>query len=360
MITARTLFRKKSVILIFISICTLLIVGSSLIYNIYLTTMTEMYPSVVNNLGVVRGTAQKLVKAETNGIVDDASIQKLDLIFADFNSRKIDMYNKHSSLRTLVAELNHTWEELKFHIVSFRKEPTAENRILLLSKSEEFWTISNSAVFLSQGIAEDAIKNNRILYFLSSANIIIVLIIIIMVKRYVHDNLEYAARHDSLTGLYNRAHFYGRLKSTVERSRKGGRVIAIILYDIDHFKRVNDTYGHDVGDDVLRELSALSVAVIRENEAVLARVGGEEFAILLEGSDAAPARIIAERIRQKVETHTFAAVGSITISLGVAAMIPEDTIDTLVKRADEALYEAKRKGRNRTEVYHPGINSTDS
>jgi len=164
-----------------------------------------------------------------------------------------------------------------------------------------------------------------------------------------HDKLERIAVTDRLTGLYNRTKLDAAFASELARVERYGESVAIILADIDHFKSVNDTYGHQVGDSVLGEFAAILHKLTRETDTA-GRWGGEEFLIICAHVDLQGARALAERIRAAVAEHAFAVVGQRTCSFGVAGYRPGDTADTMVKRADEALYEAKQQGRNRVEL----------
>ena len=158
--------------------------------------------------------------------------------------------------------------------------------------------------------------------------------------------LKNVAQTDHLTGLCNRMKFEKSLKRALEMYKRYGHRFSLILFDIDHFKSVNDTYGHDVGDDVLREISTLVSERMRQTD-IVARWGGEEFIILLPEADRRTAEEIAEGVRSKVEQHPFEAVEHITVSLGVTVITDTDTEASIIKRADEALYHAKAAGRNR-------------
>lgn len=156
---------------------------------------------------------------------------------------------------------------------------------------------------------------------------------------------------DGLTRLYNRHYLDTHLKNLVRQAVEQGRNLSAVMMDMDHFKAVNDTYGHDVGDEVLRELAAIIVRTIRSAD-LAARYGGEEFVILMPETDAARAYEASERLRKAVETAPFAishADGVIhkTVSIGYATMMENDTPETLLKRADMALYQAKNAGRNK-------------
>lgn len=155
---------------------------------------------------------------------------------------------------------------------------------------------------------------------------------------------------DPLTGLHNRR----ELTSTLEAWTREQRFFSVIALDIDHFKRVNDTYGHDIGDHVLQTLAQLMRESSRADD-VLCRVGGEEFLLLLPNTSLHTASQVAERLRVVVEHHRMDPVGHITISLGVAHCPPDGIVQAehVLKQADDLLYRAKNKGRNRVEVADP-------
>jgi diguanylate cyclase (GGDEF)-like protein len=125
--------------------------------------------------------------------------------------------------------------------------------------------------------------------------------------------------------------------------------LSMIMFDIDHFKKVNDTYGHTVGDYVLQTLTEIVKESLRETD-YLVRWGGEEFIIIAPETDIEKAEVLAERIRKGTEKYIFDQAGAITISLGVAQLKKDDTEDTFIKRVDDAMYLAKQNGRNRVEV----------
>jgi diguanylate cyclase (GGDEF)-like protein len=162
-----------------------------------------------------------------------------------------------------------------------------------------------------------------------------------------------SATRDALTQAYNRRYFNERLAAEWAWSARHGTPCAIVGIDADHFKRVNDGYGHAAGDLVLKELVATIHRVVRKED-IVARVGGEEFLVLARATTRPQAAVLAERIRVAVEAHTIAFGATplfITISLGVAVSNDEGvaTPDQLVLRADELLYRAKQNGRNRVE-----------
>ncbi|WLR98972.1 PleD family two-component system response regulator [Shinella sumterensis] len=167
----------------------------------------------------------------------------------------------------------------------------------------------------------------------------------------VRQTIELAVT-DGLTGLHNRRYLDNHLKLLIDRAAARGRALAVCITDIDRFKLVNDTYGHDAGDVVLREFASRVRSAVRGAD-LACRYGGEEFVLVMPDTTPDMAAGVAERLRAIVESEPFRIPGtdvalSVTASLGIAAMLPGgDTPDALLKRADNALYEAKRSGRNR-------------
>ncbi|HXU94009.1 MAG TPA: diguanylate cyclase [Gallionella sp.] len=161
--------------------------------------------------------------------------------------------------------------------------------------------------------------------------------------------LELQATTDTLTGALNRLKFNDILSQEIKRARRYHTPLSLIMYDIDHFKRVNDTYGHQAGDSVLVQLTSLVADHVRESDS-LARWGGEEFMIVVPHLNGSEAARLAEKLRELVEATGFAGVGRLSCSFGVAQFDPDDTADTLTGRADQALYLAKAGGRNRVVI----------
>jgi two-component system, cell cycle response regulator len=158
------------------------------------------------------------------------------------------------------------------------------------------------------------------------------------------------AIRDGLTGLYNHRHLHEVLHVEVERARRYGRELALVFADVDHFKRYNDTHGHQHGDQVLRSIAEILRRNVRETD-IVARWGGEEFVIVAPETRAGEGVEIAEKLRHLVAQFPFHGReampgGSVTISAGVAVLQPGLTQETLVRSADEAVYRAKERGRN--------------
>jgi two-component system cell cycle response regulator len=170
-------------------------------------------------------------------------------------------------------------------------------------------------------------------------------------RQTVQESLE-AAITDPLTGLYNRRYMTHHLGTLVAQHNETGKPVSLLVLDIDYFKPVNDTHGHAVGDDVLKEFARRMQANVRGVD-LACRMGGEEFVVVMPDTDVALAYSIAERLRQQIADRAFAAAQGavelkITVSIGVAATLGiADDASALLERADQALYRAKREGRNR-------------
>ena len=152
---------------------------------------------------------------------------------------------------------------------------------------------------------------------------------------------------DTLTGIKNLRFFKKKIKEEMYSAKRYGNNLSLVMLDIDHFKSINDNYGHDIGDTVLVEYTKLISSNLRESD-IFSRTGGEEFMIILPHSDIENASNIAEKLRKKIENHKLTV--PITMSLGVTEYIKDEDEETFIKRVDDALYKAKDEGRNRVVV----------
>lgn len=168
-------------------------------------------------------------------------------------------------------------------------------------------------------------------------------------RKRLEGRLRYLARHDPLTDLFNRTAFEARLDEEWQRAQRYGTGFALVMFDLDHFKEVNDRYGHGTGDQALREVGRLAREELRASDTI-GRWGGEEFLILLPETGVEGAACLAERLRRRIAEHPFRGPDRITVSLGVALHRSGQTQEDLLKGLDNALYRAKEAGRNRVET----------
>ena len=190
--------------------------------------------------------------------------------------------------------------------------------------------------------------SNWITFAASISGIVIVFFYLILV-RILKDKI--AEIHemsitDALTRIYNRKKFNESLEMEIRRTKRYGGVLSVIMFDIDHFKLINDKFGHDAGDMVLVSMAEIVCRAVRTTD-LFARWGGEEFMVLTPGTGQKETADFAERIRMDIEAHSFKPVGSVTSSFGVAAFNEYDTVESFLKRVDNALYKAKESGRNK-------------
>ncbi len=209
--------------------------------------------------------------------------------------------------------------------------------------------ISSEPVAYFIGISE---QDNVITFYDSVGRDILLvsaLFILLFVSTFIYQKkqyeLEILSSTDKLTGLYNRHKLVEIAEREVERFERYDSSISVVLLDIDLFKRINDQYGHGIGDEVLVQMGEVLKETVRKQD-IVARWGGEEFLMLLIETGLEEAAIIAERCRKNIEAHLFPKVGQVTASLGVATIQEKESLDTLINRADLAMYEAKTSGRN--------------
>ena len=193
---------------------------------------------------------------------------------------------------------------------------------------------------------EDMVKlGNTIFKFLPAGELEILL----------YGNLGIAAHTDPLTLIYNKGYLLEALDAEFKRARALHLYLSVLFFDLDHFRNINNTYGHDAGDFALKEFTALIRTGHLRPKDIFARYGGEEFVVLLGGTGPRAAAEMAERLRAAIESHTFTYEGNrlpITTSLGVAALDPTmESSMVLLKAADMAMYQAKQAGRNRVAIY---------
>jgi diguanylate cyclase (GGDEF)-like protein len=205
-------------------------------------------------------------------------------------------------------------------------------------------TFKNQFEFMQQSVTLAPIRDDNNLIY----NICMIVQDVTDIVSYEKKLLDLTIK-DALTGAFNRRYLEMRLKDEFERHKRHAQQLSMVMFDIDFFKKVNDTYGHQCGDFILQSL----VSIIRQNTRkidCLARYGGEEFCCLLPETDLDQAIQLAERFRSSIETHQNMfkeQVIPITISLGVSKLAEGDTEESFIKKADDALYEAKKSGRNK-------------
>ena len=184
-----------------------------------------------------------------------------------------------------------------------------------------------------------------------SAELIASALGIVVKSLFLVEETQMLALTDGLTGLYNRRHAAKRLEEEIARSKRNETGLCVAMCDVDHFKAINDEFGHSAGDRVLQQIAASLTEYVRRND-IVARWGGEEFLVIFSEIKLTAARIVAERLRGRLASTPKVEGGpdQITVSVGLATLGPNTTAETLIEQADQALYRAKARGRNRVEV----------
>ncbi|HSO31604.1 MAG TPA: diguanylate cyclase, partial [Labilithrix sp.] len=244
-----------------------------------------------------------------------------------------------------------SWEVLK----KLRSDPeTASIPVLLLTEGPP--SEADMLKMLEQGVSDHLTKPLSGMLLCAKVRVVCERS---RAERELKNKLRFAldnAAHDALTGLFNRRYFERRLKEECAHAKRHRRPFAIVMLDLDHFKLVNDTYGHEDGDRVLRHVAEVAQAQLREDD-VPCRYGGEEFVLLLRGTTGMAARVVANRLRANLAAKPIPLGPKdeprhVTFSAGVAAADERNAYnaDSVMARADAALYRAKRAGRNRVET----------
>jgi diguanylate cyclase (GGDEF)-like protein len=222
-----------------------------------------------------------------------------------------------------------------------------------LIEYDQIKDISGQAIGYFFSVSEDEQIANLIqARDLSLLLIAIVYFMLLLMIHYVNrrdKEIMQVAMYDQLTEIYNRRSFFELAHVEVEKNNRSNQPLAVAIFDIDHFKMVNDRFGHHVGDQVLRELAQIIKASIRSYD-IFARLGGEEFILLMPETNQKVALLVMERIRLMVLNHSFQTAEKITISIGLTEKKQNESLDATIVRADTAMYTAKGNGRNRTEL----------
>lgn len=192
-------------------------------------------------------------------------------------------------------------------------------------------------VHKDDGAIAQVLSITHIAYFALGLFVLVSLVLTLMV--HIYRLKAHAAEIDTLTGIYNR-------RGCMKRLKNGDKRYALLYIDIDHFKSINDRFGHDTGDEVLKEVARLITAHIRKDD-VFCRHGGEEFLLFISNASKEQALKVAQKLRKHIELHKFEKVGHVTVSVGIAIREKNESIGSLISRADKNLYKAKEQGRNR-------------
>ena len=302
----------------------------------------------INSIGYIRGSSQRLVK-NIPLKQKQAIIKEVEHKFYELNTFYIvnnKSYLEQTDFSLHYQKLISIWATLRTSIL--------ENNLSdkeLIELSENSWKTADNTANISEDISRLKYNESMLVFFAIGSFIFLLLIFtIILIYTKVKNTLEVNVIQDPLTKLYNRTHLLKTTEKTIKSFKRNKDPFSLLFIDIDHFKPINDIFGHSVGDKVLIDFSKLLQHFLREDD-IAFRYGGEEFIVLVKHANASSSYILAERIRKNVETFNFSTEFFVTISLGISEYKEGDTIDDIINHADKMMYKAKAEGRNRTCIY---------
>lgn len=341
------------ILLSIILIC--ILIGGYLVVDQLKVLRNDAY--AINHLGVIRGSIQLVSKQELNGFDAGEKTTRIDDTFAAIKTGYLQLpenlgYIQRYKVDRQLHSLEEQWRHLKLLYQQHRENKSLASPILI--KSDLCWDLADNLVYRVQSISEHKLKSyrNSIVIVLSVISIIVVIIIMI-VYRIIHNIVEFDAISDSLTKLYNRHYFDKILSEHVALHTRYQTHFTLTIFDIDYFKKVNDDYGHPVGDQILARIGRLLLDNTRDVDYIF-RIGGEEFAVISPNCTLKQAEQLANKCRVLVASTDYGINRAMTISAGISQSYTHCDKDSLYKNADVALYEAKSTGRNKVVSFtHP-------
>src|SRR5574344_1920534 len=285
----------------------LIILANSIIVNQTIKSIKND-AILINSGGMIRGGIQRVVKLTLEDKLNQDEIMKIDAIFENFSVNYEKFASKHimQDFYEKLRELQRAWIELKNILASYEKNQTEDIREQIYNKSENVWKISVETLTVAENLYENKINSFGSIFAILLIDFSLVIIVILIINK----NINY------------------------------------IIYKIDNFKKINDNYSHNFGDEVLRKIAKIILTNIKKDD-TFCRIGGEEF-VLITDTLATKEDLVkfSNKLRTSVEDFDFDLGYKVTISLGATFFKENDTKDTIFKRADEALYISKNSGRN--------------
>jgi len=347
-------YKRPSTYLIWLSIV-LLGLGFVMAYYVHTTVSNLRYDAkIINETGIIRGSIQRVTKLILSGSPESPEVILYDIngLFDHFISESIGNWHGgvHEAVYQGIVELREKWYSLEILLTEFRETPSRQLEFEILAESELCWSAADSVVLAAQSVTEGKMGDFNHFYRILILNAVTAILVILHVVLYVRKKLEFESSHDSVTDLFNRRSYDRIAQSEIARSTRYHSKLSLILFDVDNFKQVNDTFGHGAGDRVLVELAHKVANTVRETDMVF-RVGGDEFAVVCPETDAGGVFQLAEKIRKTIQQRSASSGITCTVSLGVTEYQPGVSPEEFYRRADQALYSAKNGGRNCVEVW---------
>jgi diguanylate cyclase (GGDEF)-like protein len=332
-----------------VSLLVLLCSGVFIGFFIYTETGKLQYDDrIIGAMNRIQGMVQRMAKLSLGGLDPGPLMAIISGQMDDNIEEWFEVYpiERQDELTAKFRQVMAVWNNLYEAVDSLKTENRTETRNAIQRLSERIWYLISDFLAITENNTSDVFVTFRLIMIVLGLDVLIVIFIMIMVQVTVKNRLEVMANFDALTRVFNRASFERILEKEIPRSGRSGQPLCLVMLDIDHFKKVNDTHGHKAGDRVLQRLSEIIDKNIRQSD-YFCRVGGEEFAIVLIATNLVHASALAEKLRMAVENGTFEHGLKVTVSLGVAELADSSDREALYKKADAALYRAKEGGRNR-------------
>lgn len=303
--------------------------------------------ALINSAGLIRGGMQRIVKLELSGVDIKTHIKDIEELFSFFlYNEKLKNHHLMKDFTHKLKELQHAWIVLKENLFLYEENPSLNNKEKLVKHSEIVWKLSKETLNLAQSLSEAKTNTVSMIFLIFFLDLILVICVIWFINKSIRLKLEVNSRIDSLTQIYNRSFYNEFIELEIKLAKELNSSFGFLIFDIDFFKKINDTLGHDKGDEILKNLSKLISSSIRKED-FFARIGGEEFVIIVKNISQKEFENFANNLRKLIEDYDFKIKHKVTASFGITMFNIEDTKESIFKRADEALYESKEKGRNK-------------
>jgi diguanylate cyclase (GGDEF)-like protein len=316
-------------------------------FAITIYTGISLNTALLDQAGRVRGTVQRLAKDELGLAPPALLVAEVDAGIARLGSAMADNRAYREANDALLA-LDSSWQDFKAVMRSVRGRNSLEYRQDLLAMSEVLWFKADKVVTELRASSDLILTEARYLLVSLGALLGLAIGVALLARSHVAGRLEAMSYSDHLTGLFNRRFFDAVLEQEVRRAERSGETFALICFDLDDFKRINDRAGHPAGDRSLVAVTRTVAQAMRKSD-LLFRLGGDEFAALLPATGASEGLAAAEKARLAVAAlPPVPGAGQLSISAGVSAWSTGKDPATLLKEADDALYLAKQGGRNRS------------
>ncbi len=346
------LYRPSRILFLILLVVLLFFVFNG--FYIYLVYNDTKINTIITDLfSQLRVSIEKAGSMELLDANADAVIVRVNGLFDTLESTLdgISPLNQNEDTALQLDELSQTWKQLRDALEAYRIRKSDSLHANIIDLTESCEVLIDNLFSGTQGAmdTQEQILLTTMLIFIG-INLFLIGLIALIVNWYIKGKLEYMATYDQLTVLFNRYAYRDILEKEIAQAVRNRSSLTLILFDIDHFKHINDTHGHDTGDQVLKFVAETVNSCIRKSD-FLFRIGGEEFAIIAANTSVEHAVVLAEKIRQTVAELKYQDDCPVTLSFGVAELSQGEGVDELFRRADAAQYKAKNAGRNRVETY---------